>query len=494
MPLRNRIDPVGRGRIFEDEEEEFVQPSTLTGRRDNKPKRSDKTRVKGRMLRPVRSGAFNDRDDLLSATQRRAKLSRAEELGQRGELLSEGAEEQTSEPQEQSSERSTPDDMNLENLRRAGLSERDIQNLRRQDIEEDTLGRPDGLKRRMTDFGDRGVTRDIDTFENGGVSVVTTPGGLARRGVVNHNQSRGNVSTIPSESFTNPQFVGFNSGENIARAVRADFQREQTEEAERRLRDRQLREDANLNLSGDMSLVELANAAARRRSARNTLRQREENQAAQQVAAQELAQERNLRLTEEQGRNRRAGLKARSELVGEQRKATAERRERNREILEGLHVDEEGNVNQQAVSNTLSFIEASNRDPGELNAGEVQKFSTFNTLKENINQNARKTVVENMSELRDSIGNIDKEVLNTVGGFLRSAPISVLTLGTSNLGGRFLQYLDETDVRLRNKRGQQTEQINLGDLARTPEQRRALLEIISDNIERGRETDFSAFL
>jgi hypothetical protein len=102
-------------------------------------------------------------------------------------------------------------------------------------------------------------------------------------------------------------FTGIRGAERARAAAARDIAQEEAEKARERRIEQQLQEDANVRLSGDMTLTELADAAARRNLAVARLRDRRELQSAERIAAGE--QQRQLRQTQvEAGGFRLSGL------------------------------------------------------------------------------------------------------------------------------------------------------------------------------------------
>lgn len=290
-------------------------------------------------------------------------------------------------------------------------------------------------------------------------------------GFENPGQATPNVTTIPSESFTNPAFTGFNSGKNIARAVKKDFEREQRQKAidsdmefRRNLRQRQLFDDANLRLGGDMTLTELADRAGRRRSARQALREQDvtaaERATSQATSQAALAQTRQLEVMKERGRN----LRERAGLSSEQAEREAERADNTLELnATSLIRDNNGNLvdvhDPQLEARTRQIVASSGKLPGQMNDAELTKATNTAKTIRNI-ENATGNSIENFGELRDIIGFKSEDILSP--------------------------FFDTTDLIFVNERGQEVNRANLNDVIQGDNAvRRQIDEIISDKVRHG---------
>jgi len=408
----------GLFRVRDEDKEEFDreevdQPRTLTGKRD-----TNRVRVKGRILKPVTDKTTGLRDDLLSTEQRRKKLGREKEVAAGKPIATSGSDEFIDKA-----------------------------------AEEALSGPQRGLRKGAPFGGGVGAKQ----FGAGGVPDTGKPGG--------------SFNVISSEAFTNPAFTGLGSGRNIARAVRKDFAEDQRQEAiekdlqfRRNLRERKLLDDANLNLSGDLSLGELADRAARRNSARKTLRDRDASSAEIAQASAELDQERAIAQFEEFGRNQREQIKAQQDITEQQRERIDKQFERNQELLVNQLTDEESGLDNQALAAAQRFVSASGETLGNISAADAGKLSDFGALAANLSRATDgRFQPESLSELVASIGRIDEELLPEI--------------------------FDSTDLELTDEKGAVLEQVNLDDVVTDARSRRALDEIQNARVERGELTN-----
>lgn len=249
------------------------------------------------------------------------------------------------------------------------------------------------------------------------------------RGVMNlrnrDTNAGGTVTTIPSESFVNPAYTGIRSGENIARAVRKQFNQEQRQKAidsdmewRRNLRQRRLLDDANLRLSGDMSLTELADAASRRRAARTALREQEVLASERASTAADIAQRQQAadqkartEIMKERGRN----LRERAGIESEQEQLDFDRANDYLD-LKFTTVDPEGNevFNPQLKARTLQLISAAGKNPGNIKVDELDKIANTAQAITNI-EGASGISIESMGELQRIIGFTDRELFEWAG-------------------------------------------------------------------------------
>lgn len=274
---------------------------------------------------------------------------------------------------------------------------------------------------RSIDAAHRRGFRQTREFDDGGTAEISFPRQtLLDRGFSNPGQETPNVTTIPAESFVNPAFTGIRSGENIARAVRQDFERDQRQaeidsdmEFRRNLRQRNLLDDANLRLSGDMTLTELADAASRRRSARTALREQDITDAELQASRAEQIQERDLEVMKERGRNLRKRLDPARAREERQRESEAYDRGIKRVERRTSFTDEEGKVvkNPGAVQKFEDFVSAEGLNVADMTPAQQNVLADFSFIADVIGRETDPSIsLESPSEVMAVIGSINQDI------------------------------------------------------------------------------------
>lgn len=304
-------------------------------------------------------------------------------------------------------------------------------------------------------------------------------------------------------------FTGIRGAERARAAAARDIAQEEAERARERRIEQQLQEDANIRLSGDMTLTELADAASRRNLAVARLRDRRELQSAERIAA-----------GEEQRRLREAQIEAGTEqakLAAEADEAALEQANKDREFL--LDVDRFGldqaifeqeastaqtkaereQVKEETVRKTQllrdlglpddriarlkTFVNTKDKNFSSISDNELQDAAILMDIRDAIQRQVPGLVLNTTEDVLKAVDSVDEEALAQAANFIARAPV-VGGLFDASIG-RIMRAIDDTDINIVDPNtGRQIADIDFADAFRTPPMKQLIMRIIS---EKGRD-------
>jgi hypothetical protein len=299
-------------------------------------------------------------------------------------------------------------------------------------------------------------------------------------------------------------FTGIRGAERARAAAARDIAQEEAEKARERRIEQQLQEDANVRLSGDMTLTELADAAARRNLAVARLRDRRELQSAERIAAGE--QQRQLRQTQVEAGTEQAKLAAEAEeaareqankdrefrlqverfgldqAIAEQEasetQTKAEREQVRQEAARKTELLRNVGLPDNQIAELKMFVNTKDKNFSNISDNELQDAAVLMSVKNAIQRQVPGLVLNTPEEVIGAIDSVDEEGLAQLASFIARTPL-VGGLFDASVG-RLMRAIDDTDINIVDPAtGRQVKDIDFADTFRTPQMKRVAMEILA---------------
>jgi hypothetical protein len=303
-------------------------------------------------------------------------------------------------------------------------------------------------------------------------------------------------------------FTGIRGAERARAAAARDIAQEEAEKARERRIEEQLQRDANVQLSGDMTLTELADAATRRNLAVARLRDRRQLQSDERIAAGE--QQRQLREAQITAGTERAQLAAEAEKAA-QEQANKDREFRleveqfgldraiaDREASEAQTKAERERIKEEAerktellrnaglpddrIAELKMFVNTKDQNFSNISDNDLQNAAVLMNIRDVLQRQVPGLVLNTTEDVLKVIDSVDEEVLASIANTLARAPFVGGIFDASV--GRFMRAIDDTDINIVDPdTGREIADIDFADAFRTPRMKQLIMQIL---VKKGR--------